>query len=187
MTDSPAIFGSGNERYGNATLGFAADPWHLYAYGFRRAVELLLDHVERRHTSLDVIVYPIVFLYRHHLELAIKLVSRHARDVLGDPRLSSSEHRLAGLWRDARQLLIRIALVEPAGLEPITSVVHELDKIDPGASAFRYTESLRHAPLLEGITNINLLIFRESIEPAADMLDCIHTDLAERLEHAYGC
>lgn len=183
MTEKPtSIFGRGDELYGNAALGPVPNPWELYAYGFRRAAEILLDHVETRHISLDVIVFPVVFLYRHQLELAIKLVERDARMLLGVPLRDKPEHRFRVLWDDAKALITRAQGVEPAGLEPVDAAVAQFHAIDPTSTAFRYPEAFDGSTSLSGISNINLLTLRDSLEPAFDMLDAAHEVLRMRLE-----
>jgi hypothetical protein len=177
-----SIFGRGDEPYGNATLGPVLDPWHLYAYGFRRAADILLEHVETRHTSLDVIVFPVVFLLRHHLELAIKIVARDARLLFGVPPPVKPHHRLRELWDEAKELIVRAEGIEPAGLEPIDVAVSQLDAVDSTSTTFRYPETVSGANPLLGTTNINLLTLRDSLEPAFDMLDAGHQALKMRTD-----
>jgi len=175
------IFGKGHELYGNATIGVAANPWHLYAYGFRRAAEILLNYVEERHTSLDVIVFPTVFLLRHHLELAIKFVARDARLILGDPPSTKPEHRLQALWVETKRLVIRVLGVEPIGMEPIDVVVAQFDAIDSRSTTCRYPETFAGTDPLADVSNINLLTLRDSVEPAFDMLDAAYETMHMRL------
>jgi hypothetical protein len=174
VTQASNIFGKGNEPYGNATIGAAPDPWHLYVYGFRRAAEILIKHVEERHSSLDVIVFPTVFLFRHHLELAIKLLARDARLILDLLPPTKPQHGLRALWDEARRLVIRVEGVEPEGLDAIDTVVAEFDAIDSSSTTFRYPQTLDGANPLSQISNINLLALRDSLEPAFDMLDAAH-------------
>ena len=177
MSQSQNIFDKGDEPYGNATIGWAPDGWDLYVYGFRRAAEILLTHVEEKHTSLDVIVFPTVFLLRHHLELAIKLINRDARLLLDRPRPERAEHRLQVLWDQTKELIIEVVGVEPLGLGPIDEVVKQFHAIDPSSTTFRYPETLDGTDPLSGLSNINLLTLRDSLEPAFDMLDAVHTQM----------
>ncbi|MGA7742763.1 MAG: hypothetical protein WBP56_00240 [Polyangia bacterium] len=174
MTQASNIFGKGNEPYGNATIGATPNPWHLYAYGFRRAAEILIKHVEERHSSLDVIVFPTVFLFRHHLELAIKLLARDARLILDLLPPTKPQHGLRALWDEARSVVIRVDGVEPEGLDVIDTVVAGFDAIDSKSTTFRYPQTLDGANPLSQISNINLLALRDSLEPAFDMLDAAH-------------
>lgn len=184
MAQDPNIFGNGDELYGNARLGSEFNSWNLYAYGFRRAAEILMKHVDDRHTSLDVIVFPIVFLYRHHLELAIKLIARDARLLLPDePPPKKPEHRLQALWDEAKRLIILVLGVEPFGLEPIDGgVVVQFDAIDSRSTNFRYPEAFDGSKPLSHISNINLLTLRDSLDTAFDLLDGGHEMLRIELE-----
>ncbi len=40
--------------------------------GYRRGARLLVEHVDEHARDQDFLVYPIMFLYRHHIELALK-------------------------------------------------------------------------------------------------------------------
>lgn len=182
MKQDTDFFAKGDELRGSATIGPTFDPWHQYAYGFRRAAGILLKHVEEHHTSLDVIVFPTIFLLRHHLELAIKIVVRDARLVLGLSPPAKPEHRLAPLWFEAKRLLTDAYEAEPLGLELIDVVVASFDDIDSNSTTFRYPEKLDGTNPLSDVSSINLLTLRDSVEPAFDVLDGIHISLQMRLD-----
>ena len=44
--------------------------WHLYVEGYRRAADRLVETIFEQ--DLDYLVYPILFLYRHYLEVGLK-------------------------------------------------------------------------------------------------------------------
>ena len=46
-------------------------PWTGISHGYRLAGGLLVEHVAKDRGDADFVVYPIVYLYRHHLELAL--------------------------------------------------------------------------------------------------------------------
>lgn len=43
-----------------------------YLEGYRCGARLLVEHVTEHARDQDFLVYPIIFLYRHHVELALK-------------------------------------------------------------------------------------------------------------------
>src|SRR6266849_9877987 len=43
-----------------------------YTEGYRRGARLLVEYVAENARDQDYLVYPIIFLYRHHIELALK-------------------------------------------------------------------------------------------------------------------
>jgi hypothetical protein len=66
------LFKSDADWINNACLNFKEDQLNLYAIGYKRAAELLLEHVKNSGRDQDTLVYPIIFLYRHYLELRLK-------------------------------------------------------------------------------------------------------------------
>lgn len=42
---------------------------YAYKAGYRRGAEVLIDYVCQNGRDQDFLVYPIIFLYRHHVEL----------------------------------------------------------------------------------------------------------------------
>lgn len=132
---------------------------HGYTEGYRRGARLLVEYVIEHQKDQDYLVYPVIFLYRHHVELALKniilrtgyvidhLFSDAAKQHLG-------KHRLDLLWQDLKPMLAELA--DKAGWEPlaatdvegIDSYIRQLSKLDPDSFAFRYTRSKKGAPSL---------------------------------------
>jgi hypothetical protein len=53
---------------------FAA--WVLYIEGYKVAAQTIVDSVCLSHNDQDMLLYPIWFLYRHHIELFVKIILR---------------------------------------------------------------------------------------------------------------
>src|ERR1039457_6840457 len=111
-TDMPLPPRKGDVLYGkgvpsdwsNAHVNITwADPKAGYIEGYRRGARLLVEHVNEHGRDQDYLVYPIIFLYRHHIELALKNLVTLVADWL-DHELSEAEkrhldgHRLDLLW-----------------------------------------------------------------------------------------
>src|ERR1039458_2509073 len=65
----------------NRSLFVSHDPEYVCAHGYRLAARLAVEHI--RHDGVDspFLVYPIVFLYRHHIELMLKRLIRRADET----------------------------------------------------------------------------------------------------------
>jgi hypothetical protein len=50
--------------------------WYDYTIGYKEAADILVGHVESTGRRADKLGYPILFLYRHHLELVVKSLIR---------------------------------------------------------------------------------------------------------------
>ena len=79
------------------------DPDYGYVRGFHVAAQVLADRVIKTPWDLDVLVFPIIYTYRHHVELTLKrLVRKGARPA--NARITDQDkkwlrkHRLDKLW-----------------------------------------------------------------------------------------
>ena len=59
------LFKAGVEWWLNACLDPFHEDWYAYTEGYKRAANVLVEHVRGKRSDLDVLVYPIIFLYRH--------------------------------------------------------------------------------------------------------------------------
>ena len=163
----------------NACLNFTrCDAVYPYGVGYRKAGEILLQWVLSEQRDQDFLVYPIVFLFRHHVELMLKqiivLAARLREDHVRFPR----GHDLASLWAQCKARLMEVSGPETT-LEVVESLVDELGSIDPGSDSFRYHLDGLGRPTLPGITHINLHHFALVMDGLTNFLDACHTQLTE--------
>lgn len=83
----------------------------IHAEAFKTAAEMLLDvHLsEKRGPSRDTLLLPVIYLYRHGLELKLKDLVRVGarRDFFDSEKVTKvlEGHSLAKLWTKVKQLL----------------------------------------------------------------------------------
>ena len=70
---SDVLFGSGTDWQANACVN-GIDDLAAYQNGYRRAALHLAEYVCDAGRGQDFLVYPIVYLYRHHIELTLKSI-----------------------------------------------------------------------------------------------------------------
>jgi hypothetical protein len=159
-----------------------------YTEGYRRGARLLVEHVMERQRDQDHLVYPVIFLYRHHIELALKNIIRHTPYIIGRPltrsqkKTISASHRLDILWQDLKTLLADVCKaagwdkIDAADEEGVDSYIRQLTALDRDSYSFRYTRSKKGAPSLPAeLKYINLQHFAEMVERLADYLDALDT------------
>ena len=151
----------------------------IYASGYRKAADTLVARARRSRTDLNFLVYPIVFLYRHYLELRLKLLQSDLCELRG---LSPThhEHDLAKLWTDVRQHLAHVFPTEAATLDPVQKVVLEFHQLDRGSTAFRYSRS-NDGDALSGLTRINVLELSRALKKPFDRLEGASDAVGEML------
>ncbi len=154
-----------------------------YQEGYRRGARLLVEHVVEHARDQDFLAYPIIFLYRHNIELALKsiilqtpyIIDRELTDV---EKQHLGSHRLDPLWQDLKPLFANVCKaagwdrLEPADIEGVDDYIRQLSEMDRDFFAFRYTRSKQGCRSLPAdVKRINLRHFAELVERLADYLE----------------
>jgi hypothetical protein len=194
----PRILGDerANRQRADRPASWGDDEW-AYRRGFRRAGDYLAEHVCNTGSDQDVLVYPIVYLYRHHVELVLKAIVKTASALL-ERELTERDleklgsHGLTQLWETTRPLLAPVC--EMAGnppfpaedIEGIDSYIRQIHEHDPDGQRFRYaTLKARGGPaiptpsLREELTILNVRNFAVAMDKLAEYLEDIEGWFAE--------
>jgi hypothetical protein len=195
------LFDHTNDFGTNACLAHWHDVERVYKKGYRRAALHLAVQVCDSQNEQDQLIYPIVYLYRHHTELVLKGIIYNAYALLGR-KLDNKmlvHHVLFGLWKTARPLLSDVC--DLAGhhhypvedLEGVESYIRQLDKQDRDGQRFRYATTNQGASHSTKLKVINVRMFAILMEGLADYLECIDSwfgdlrqDKVEMQHDAYG-
>jgi len=144
-----SLFGEGELWIFNAVI--RGDRRFLaYIEGYKRAGDGIWEGIERNPSSagVDYLVFPMIFTYRHYIELSIK-------DVLAEGKFLDStfpefppHHKLRELWTMAKGTIKQIGPdVSDVDLDAMTALVDELDRLDRESFAFRYPITKKGQPL----------------------------------------
>jgi hypothetical protein len=176
--------------HNNACLNVAwGNDRAAYTEGYRRGAQLLVAHVVEHARNQDYLVYPVIFLYRHHIELALKNIVMQTphlmeRELTDPERSHLGKHRLDLLWTDVKSILRELSnAVEGSELasdevEGIDDYIAQLSAMDPDSFAFRYAHAKSGTPSLDPeLKRINLRHFAELMERLANYLDGIDAAL----------
>lgn len=128
------------------------------AIGYREAAETLLDAVidQERPTS-KTLLHPILFLYRHSVELRLKrLIEEHGSD------LAPRRHELDALYATAKQAIQRY--LPSADFENVDRVMAELHAIDPKSQTFRYATTPKGKPIEIPVSEVDLVHLRTQMD-----------------------
>ena len=166
----------------NAWIGRPADSWWLYAAGYKKAADILVDHIALQQRDQDTLVYPILFLYRQHIELRLKHLAKDACSLLEEEFQLTVTHNLDPLWRSLRKHVSAIeakfgAMGDQAVLDEAERILLALGAIDPKGKTFRYPESIKGESHRPNVPHINVQHFRDEIEKLTELLEGIDTHL----------
>ncbi len=167
--DDPFKMGS-SSRALIACLNFTHDePWGGIAEGFKMMADLGIRHIEQTGHDHDFLVYPIVYCYRHYIELSLKEIIRAARKLLDEPGGVPPTHNLDALWNTAEPLLKRIE-DSPETYRNVRSSLARFNELDPQSDAFRYPVRANGDASLRGVKNLDLGQVRDVFERLSGFL-----------------
>jgi len=178
------LFKSGEDWWHDAYIGLTEQEWDVYAIGYKMAGDLIVQHMEN--IEKNNLVFPIVFLYRHYIELRLKEIINNGYlllNIKNDNQIHyMKEHNIDKLWNETKNI-IRKALQDQAKhyVEALNKLIKEYSKIDPGSYCFRYPIDTKGVPLKFDISHINLRNLSEVIEGMANLLDEVSIGISENL------
>lgn len=169
---SDNLFTAEGAWWNNACLNFFPDGWAVYAIGYKEAAEILVEYVNTRRQQQDALIYPIVFLYRQYLELAIKDLIRKGRKSLDIHEDLPKSHRIDELWKICMKLLSKISPQDSIQEQSqISRLLNELCQIDPLSISFRYPEDKDGDPTLPTLGQVNIRNIAVVVNKIATILD----------------
>jgi hypothetical protein len=151
------LFIQGEDWQHNAMLNWSHFRADLYAFAYKDAADGLVVAMASRQVPLDSGIYPLLFLYRHALELLFKLMLKNARALTGKEPKNYDKHSLMSLWSELRNLLKELGLEQlDANAIAVHEFIRQLDDVDPDSMAFRYATTTRGKEHLPDVTHINI-------------------------------
>lgn len=147
---------------------------YIYEEGYKRGADLLLGATQYERTP-DILLYPIVFLYRHYLELRLKSLLNGTPSEIGSESSVKVGHDLVQLWRDVKDSVLPLVRSEclPVYIDAVDSCIEEFVELDRGGDAFRYPEFKTGSRTLDNVDSINLSNLGEVMGKIANFLDCV--------------
>lgn len=166
------LWGSGTDPWTNACLNFAADPFDPYSTGYRRAADIITEYVIQQLRDQDTLIYPIVFLYRHHIELKLKeIICFGSKLTIGKAEIAGG-HNLKELWGSARPILESICSKEFVDdINNFEVGLFQLISQDGKSTSFRYPIDKKRSPSLPNVRHINIGNFRDVMTRLCNFLD----------------
>jgi hypothetical protein len=114
--------------------------WTGYAIGYRRAFERLVDSVGTA-GGHDTLVFPIVWLSRHAIEVSLKALIVSFHEELGEANHLEHKHNLVRLRHVAEESLRRLwTTTDENQLSVTRQAIAEISELDPDGTGFRYPE-----------------------------------------------
>lgn len=141
----------------------------LMADGYREAAERLVDAAAADTGLQGTVVYPVIFLYRHFLELELKYVlATYGRHF--DEEADWKSHSLMDLWEKVRPI------IEMAGSgtddrganDAVEACIREMSVADPMSFSFRYPVAKGGRPMVLAFETVDLGNLRKTMRKIAN-------------------
>lgn len=152
-----------------------AGDWAMYPDGYKMAADMVVDTMEG-HAWEDRLILPIIFMYRHYVELRIKHIILEL-DRLSGTRIDKDrfgKHNLQSLWH---YLTAHLGCIRSEANKEIMAaterLLNELNSLDPDSMHFRYAtdkERLNSMPLPHSLSMIG---FKNGMEKLKSGLDYV--------------
>jgi len=131
--------------------------WGLYANGYLKAVNELIETVLTGKFPGDTFGYPIFFLFSHYLELRFKEIIQIGRPLIGEKPGFSKSHNLTTLWGDCNKIFKEVyewkelSDLDKEGREIFLTMDHFIKELsqDSKAQTFRYPVDKNGQPLIK--------------------------------------
>lgn len=161
----PGLLASDSDWHNNACLNYMPDHGTAYTEGYRRAADILIKHIDESGRDQDFLVYPVLYLYRHHIELLIKQIVGLALVLSEEPdtdQYKKDNHNLNTLWLLANKLLPEVNdSHRSSNFRLIKEVVKKLHNAHRLVTDLRYARRNDDTRSFEGIQDVNTSCFRE--------------------------
>jgi hypothetical protein len=145
--------------------------WNKYALGYKHGAEILVQTILNKAANPDILIYPIIFLYRQYFELRLKEIFQEGNLYLCKQIAVPIDHDLINIWNSVKAILLEVWPNTPIEIiDEINSVISQLDKFDRKGMAFRYPTDTKGNRSLT-INDINIRIFKEEVEKSVIALE----------------
>ena len=126
--------------------------WTLYIYGYKQAGDILVGYLEDNDLDTNILIFPIVFLYRQYLELHLKQIIRDGNVLLHYTSDFPKIHDLSELWNNCKRIIEEVypdnSEQYAKDLGVVERCILEFSDRDPNSIAFRYPTDKSNKPSL---------------------------------------
>jgi hypothetical protein len=159
---------------------------HRFAEGYRLAAERLVRSIVEdtsRAKYVDALVYPVLFLYHHYMEVRLKQIIQEGYYLLDKDDRFPKHHNILELWEQAKGIACELNKgADRTPLNAVDHVVRELASISPNAEGYRYPFAKNGTRLISGPAHLNLAVLKDAMEKACSFIDAVEMQIGAYIE-----
>ncbi|TWU24873.1 hypothetical protein Pla52o_11680 [Novipirellula galeiformis] len=155
-----------------ACIGYAQA--ELIAEGFRDAANILAFQALENESSLDTLIFPIAFSFRHAFELKLKTALLLSSLIENCPKLPEMSHDLSMLWRRLKPHVESRFVSHPEypRIPEIEEILKDFQTVDSGF-LFRYATDPKGIANLQRLPNVDIELLQRRANLLYSLLDQI--------------
>ncbi len=180
LTPNDVLFKADDNGWYDSIFNHKHDDLTGYLMGYRRAGEILSEYVIQNRRGMDYLIFPIVFNYRHFIELVLKDIIKYGYALFDIKQGVPKKHNIDELWKEVRDLAKK---AWPDGDEEdlllVDNCLKEFNKVDPGSDAFRYSVDKKGNKNLGNFTRISIRNFSNVVNKLCNSLEGINWGIYE--------
>lgn len=178
------LFKSDNDWHNNACISSYEWSEHGYVQGYKDIADLACENLLNGNGTLDTLVLPICYSYRHYIELSLKGIIYSIYQIEGTEMGVPSHHKIDALWKIVYPAVKRIREDAPKEeLKTLGRLIKEFSNLDPNAEEFRYSttkdKSKKTKWSLEKISLINIRNLYEVMSRVGHLLSSTESAVEE--------
>lgn len=150
---------------------------HARIDGFRAAAQIIGQRLIAGNRTDETLLYPFASLWRHHLELQLKVLLPDLEQLLGlhPSQPSVYEHSLTKLWAAVDEKIAQVFPEDDAARRNVGRVLKQLAMLDPDGQHFRYARRRNGTRTLPDFKGIDAASFQRVLTNASSYLDATAT------------
>ncbi len=162
---------------------FTNPGWIGYVEGYKTAADHLYEHCIKHHQ--DTVVYPVVFLYRMHIELSMKWIISLLDQLYGLNLPIKRTHPLDEIWVTIEQAILsnRPYAKGTTYNEKINKCIKLINGLDNKSTAFRYPPNELVDVDIEHYEQFDLKTYHDILTRASIELDTIASQLQSEIQN----
>ena len=125
---------------------------------------------------------PILFLYRHYVEAALKGILEDCIIAFSLDETLPTHHGISELWMKVRKLTDRSGILDREWFDRAEQLISQLANADPGAMHFRYPVGKKGGRLLQPGFEVNLQRIREGMQDLFFVLENVASAISAMVD-----
>ncbi|SRR6266536_186666 len=186
--DDQLFRGDSEDWQYDALINKSRDSFYNYADGYKDAADEIANLCLNRKGTIDILIYPLTFLYRQYIELRLKEAIIGLNYYLNDINDYPKHHYIDKLFIEFKSLYKKVSeIYNQKHFDNTEKLIKEFAHIDYKSFSFRYPVDKEGNHSLS-IDRINIRNLKEVMQRIATFLDAAidyveqHKDIAAEMK-----